>query len=312
MKMIFHRIRYNFYVSFILSLFLKPIYIFFNFIAKHIEKKVWINGRSVRYDGYQIFFPKNIGVSYSSKIFWKETNGFEADTYYVLKELFIVGDYFFDVGANIGLYSVLAKKNNPYLNVTAFEPIKEIYNQNEIFKLYNSVKYRLHNIALSNKMGYQNIYLPKTNSIDIETTATLRKDSWQKIKNHITYQVETKLLDNIVSEMDIENTAKIIIKIDVEDYETSVLEGMSNTIKKYKPIIICEVLSRNHKNKAFLKQVDKMNYSVFGITTSGCFRMTNMDFCKKRKFRDFILCHKKTFLGENYITSDDLNAIFKI
>ena len=53
---------------------------------------------------------KNIGVSYSSNIFWKETNGFEADTYYVLKELFIVSDYFFDVGSNIGIYSVLAKK----------------------------------------------------------------------------------------------------------------------------------------------------------------------------------------------------------
>ena len=309
MNFFFNRIRYNYYISFFISLFIKPIHLSISFIKIQIEKKVWINGQAVIYDNFKINFPKNIGVHYSTNIFWKKTNGFETETYYCLKQLFIASDYFFDIGSNIGFYAVLAKKNNPNLKVCAFEPIIEIHDQNERFKNYNSVKYDLYNIALSNEEGYQNIYLPKTKSIETETTATLNKDSWQKRKSHEKIQVETNLLDNIISKMDIEKSAKIVIKIDVEDFEAIVFEGMASTVKKYKPIIICEVLVRNHGNVAFLKEVNNLEYNVFAITSNGYFRMTEIDFTKNRPFRDFILLPKNIFHNSNYFTTNNLAEI---
>ena len=110
MKRALNKIRYNYYFSFIVSQLIKPFYNVLNKIINNIQKKIWVNGQIVTYDGFKIRFPKNIGVPYSSNIFWKNTNGFEPENYRVLKQLFLASNYFFDVGSNIGFYSVLSKK----------------------------------------------------------------------------------------------------------------------------------------------------------------------------------------------------------
>ena len=45
-----------------------------------------------------------------------------------------------------------------------------------------------------------------------------------------------------------------LMKIDVEDFEADVLEGMHDTIERDQPFIICEILPRNkeHRNARFM------------------------------------------------------------
>lgn len=314
MKRALNKIRYNYYFSFIVSQLIKPFYNFLNKIIDNIQKKIWVNGQTVVYDGFKIRFPKNIGVPYSSNIFWKNTNGFEPENYRVLKQLFLVSDYFFDVGSNIGFYSVLSKKNNPQLKVIAFEPIESIFKKNKKFQEINSVKSETYNIALSFEKSEAEILLPENinDSGEEETTATLRKDSWQSRKSHQKHIIQTDTLDAVISPHKIKIKSRILIKIDVEDFEAFVLKGMIETIHKYNPIIICEILnrSRSHKNKDLLKVVSELNYALFAITSQGIFRVQEKDLSKERIFRDFILIHEKVLNDSNYISFDELLHLF--
>ena len=312
MKKLLNKIRCNYYVSSILSQFLRPIYILLNNITNVIEKKTSVNGQTVIYDNFKIKFPKNIGISYSTNIFWKKTNGFEPENYNVLKKLFLASNYFFDIGSNIGFYSVLAKKNNPKLTVFSFEPIKSIFQKNQKFQAINSVRSTFYNIALSFEKSTTEIMLPEnsTNCIEEESTATLKKDSWQSRNPHQKHIIQTETLDSIVASHKIQEKANILIKIDVEDFEASVLKGMIKTIHKYKPVIICEILKREHKNKDLLNIVYDINYFVLAIKSTGIFKLEKKYFLKKRSFRDFMLIPKTVLNKSSYISFDELPNLF--
>jgi len=313
MKRALNKIRYNYYFSFIVSQLIKPFYNILNKIINNIQKKIWINGQTVIYDGFKIRFPKNIGVPYSSNIFWKDTNGFEPENYRVLKQLFLISDYFFDVGSNIGFYSVLSKKNNPQLKVIAFEPIESIFKKNKKFQAINSIESETYNIALSYEKSQAEILLPDNNNdSEEETTATLRKDSWQSRKPHQKHIIQTDTLDEVIAPHKIKMKSNLLIKIDVEDFESFVLKGMVETIHKYNPIIICEILKRSgsHKNKDLLKVVSELNYALFAITSQGIFRVKDKDLSKERIFRDFMLIPEKSLNDSNYISFDELLHLF--
>ena len=66
------------------------------------------------------------------------------------------------------------------------------------------------------------------------------------------------------------------------------LSGAQETIAKYRPSIVCELLPRVDNAKA-VKLIHEMGYAAFAITRRGCFRMSAGDFAKPRSFRDFLL-----------------------
>jgi FkbM family methyltransferase len=309
MNKILNRIRYNYYVSLLLSWSIKPIYIVLRYILTEIEKKIWVNGRKVSYDNLKIVFPKNIGVPYSSSIFWKSIDGFEPENYKVLKEFFNKSDYFLDIGSNIGWYSVLAKKINPDIEVYAYEPILEIFNKNQHFHRVNKIKNKLNNIAVSSINGEAEIILPVTSYIEEETTATLSHDSWQANTRNKKYVVETKSLDTIIDKIKLRKNARIVIKIDVEDFEADVIKGGRAVINQFQPIIVCEILFRKHGNKQMLLELQKINYLAYGITRDGLFRMNDFDFQKPRKFNDFLLIPNTSGVSPNYLRLADLEKL---
>ena len=140
MKKILKKLRYNFYISTVLKLTLVPIYKICAFINFRISRHILINSGTVEYDGYKLSFPKNLGVNYISSLFWNGDDGFEKDVWKTLKPLILKSNYFFDIGSNIGFYSVLAKKVNLNIKVAAFEPIESIYNKNLKFHCQTHTK----------------------------------------------------------------------------------------------------------------------------------------------------------------------------
>ncbi len=63
-------------------------------------------------------------TSYGSKqLFWHGHQGFEASLFPLFVDLIRDASVFFDVGANIGYYSLLASVYNPSIEVHAFEPL---------------------------------------------------------------------------------------------------------------------------------------------------------------------------------------------
>lgn len=301
LKKTLNAVRRNLFISNILRVTLTPIEKFCKFLSVQIRKKIWVNGRVCFYDGTPISFPVDVGVSYNSSIYWNGLNGFEPNTWFIIKSLLIKCDVFLDIGSNIGLYTILAKKRNKNVIVYSFEPVPSIFHKNILFHKKNNVSpNNVFNIALSNNKGESNIYLPvNLSSSEEETTATLRRDSWQFSHNHICHKVRTEKLDSFFDDNKI--TGRILIKIDVEDFESSVLRGGESMIEKLRPIFICEILPRDHGNVDTVFFLEKIKYVAYGITSSGLFRFQRNDFLKLRSFTDFLLVHESLFQSQGYL-----------
>ena len=135
-------------------------------------------------------------------------------------------DCFVDIGANIGAYTILAAAEVKS-TVIAIEPIPSTFKLLEDNIMINRANNKVNamNIGLSSKSGLLNF----TRSFD-----TVNHVAENNTKD--TISVEVKTLDSVVEQF----AAPILLKIDVEGFETEVLKGASTTLmnQSLKAIII--------------------------------------------------------------------------
>jgi len=169
-------------------------------------------------------------VNLFSKELYAFTEIFIENTY-SYKELFESSNniIIFDVGANIGLYSIKQAFHSKNSSIYAFEPSKISFNT---FKK-NIYENGLNNIKIFN--------------ICVGETSKLIKfyDSQSSVNSHIAnqnddgYQIKMESLDNII---DFEKIIKIdIIKIDTEGYEVNILKGALNKALDITESIVLEL-----------------------------------------------------------------------
>ena len=140
-----------------------------------------------------------------------------------------------DVGANTGIYSVIALQNRR--RVAAFEPVPE-----EATRLRRLIGTRgtVHQVALSDRCGKAVLHVPyasesdDSESDDITTRSSLEADIDSDLR-HRDIEVKVATLDSF----DLSDIA--FMKIDVEGHELSVLKGAVETIKRSQPNLLVEV-----------------------------------------------------------------------
>ena len=152
-----------------------------------------------------------------------------------LKEYFtthVKGD-FIDVGANIGLYTVMmARKLDRDSTVIAFEPDRSNFETMEVNVHLNGIgNVILHNLGLWFEEGELPLFANPKNPL-MKAHLTLKPT--QKLQGQVV-QVDT--LDHIMETRDVQCN---LIKIDVEGAEVEVLKGGIETLRRYKPNVIFE------------------------------------------------------------------------
>ena len=279
--------RENYYASAILSTIARPIHSVCVRLSGQIERKVKANGAAVLLpNGTTFRIARDAGVSMASLLFWKGLDGFEAQTSETIRFFSTRVSTFVDVGANYGFYSLLAGLWNPHLRIVSFEPVPQIYEgltkNIALNRLQNRVS--VYQVALSDRTGTASFYLPSSESRDLETTGTLATDSWQSRKNSPEIEVKTTRFD------DFERARPMkvdLVKIDVEDFEASVLTGMEQTIRRDRPFIVCEILPRAHRNEKTKQIVESLGYTPYWITRAGYIRVSRFDF-ERDASQDFL------------------------
>jgi FkbM family methyltransferase len=185
------------------------------------------------------------------------------------------GDVVYDIGGNIGLYSIfLSKKVSGGGKVIVFEPEKENYDhlldnielnniknivvfkkalgeKNEQAKLY--IGEEMGNCSLLEKTGYENKY---------ELIDVVNGDNFIE-KNNLPYPN--------------------LIKIDVEGYEYNVLKGLSKSLADSKCRVLCceihkSLLPKNIKSEDIMSLIKS-----FGFTKNDIY---------PREEEDHIICYK--------------------
>ena len=147
-------------------------------------------------------------------------------------------NFFFDVGANIGLYTWEVAKICPDFKIMVFEPDP---NNIELLQITNGLsgsdRVKLCSFALSNKCqetDFEQDYLTSA-------TGSIATDNKSWIEAYLNgtpnkIKIQTRTLDQIVEK----EKYPTLIKIDVEGHENEVLEGGIQTIRESKPLLIIE------------------------------------------------------------------------
>ena len=151
------------------------------------------------------------------------------------------GDRFIDVGANIGMLSLLAARLvGPDGVVDAFEPnprcasrIHSLIARNQISNI------RVHNLALGESGGSLPLVVPKSNSGE-GTLTTIAHGEFGPPENLDHFEVPVQVGDEILSS---DPRPPVLIKIDVEGFEHQVLSGLRRTLDDQKPLVITEVIA---------------------------------------------------------------------
>lgn len=166
-----------------------------------------------------------------------------------------------DIGANIGIMTVLLARRVRRGKVVAFEPIPdnfETLRRNvEHFGLGNV---ELHHLALGEERGELEMVMPEERRVRMQGLSHV-VDEQLDVDGH-RYRVPQERLDDIAELADV---AVAGIKIDVENFEQYVLRGGRGLLERCRPLIYAE-LGSDENRRACLELVGSLGYSTRVLT----------------------------------------------
>ena len=211
---------------------------------------------SIMKDGFYLYLNTSNREHLHMFLYGQHDERYEVE---IMKKLIKKEDVIWDIGSNIGFYTVLFSKLAKKGKVISFEPALKTYEillkQININGADNIV---LNNFALGDKKGSQILYYE--DAALAQGTASFFERSGSQ---HEKVQVET---------IDTLNKTFLpdIIKIDVEGYEERVFVGGAMFFKENSPVIMVEL---KHFDKDIRKKVEgiirEFGYSIYAIRKRG-------------------------------------------
>lgn len=170
------------------------------------------------------------------------------------------GLIFIDVGANQGLYSLIAAKNPAITSVYAFEPQQSVFeNLTKNIERNSATKVQAFPFAISDKSEERKMHVKEGHS----GAATLREKSVPEAKFGRLIQIVTVDRAFLDSNIQVSSTSKIAVKIDTEGHEAQVLrELMSSKLWSKIFNIFYEVDERYIDNVEILNQLRADGFEV--------------------------------------------------
>ena len=144
---------------------------------------------------------------------------------------------FFDIGGNIGWYSMAASKVKKNIDIYVFEPIKKTYDSLvDNLEINNCNNVKSYNFGLSNREDEIVFYFYEEGSGNASAAMLDETRANQQVKCHV------QPLDKFFPSEGLKSLD--FIKCDVEGAELLVFQGGKATISEYKPIIFTEMLRK--------------------------------------------------------------------
>ncbi len=198
------------------------------------------------------------------------------------------GNVFFDIGANIGYYSLIVSKQvGENGQIHAFEPVSGVFAQ-----LQSNIELN----GISNISANQNAVYEKSGTLDLFVSSG-ENTGMSSIFHHdtesgVVEKVDAITIDDYVEKMKIDRID--LIKIDIEGAELFALKGMKNTLQRFKPMVFMELSQEVLRNasvneKEIIQFMAKMDYELKGIDERGVmvtvtgnqYEYANVVFCMK-------------------------------
>ena len=172
-------------------------------------------------------------------------------------------EFFLDVGANCGYYSVNLANEFNNLKVVAFEPNKEAFT-----KFTNTLKV---NPKLRKRIKIKNFGLSNSSG-QLEMTSLEKFGYLQSGGSTIINEIEKKFVKTKIFKCNFKIGTEVLkfknnklgIKIDVEGHEYNVIQGLKNLLKENKVILQIEIENKNFKKTDnFLNDIGYKTFNKF-------------------------------------------------
>jgi FkbM family methyltransferase len=232
-------------------------------IAKRLRPSDWVmmhlprsgdvavdlpNGRTLR-----LWSKGDDGVS--THIYWRGWDAHEPETTGLWWDLCQDASVILDVGAHVGLFSLLAAHANPGAEVHAFEPLPVVLERlRRNIELNDLRNVHVHEVAAGAEHGEASMYY------EPGTIPSCQLDD--------TTSGERRLVVKVVPLDALRLPPVDLVKIDTETTEPDVLRGMRGILERDRPTIVCEVLTRG--DPAGLEEVlSPLGYRYFELLPTG-------------------------------------------
>ncbi len=223
-----------------------------------------------------------------------------------------------DIGANAGIYLVKLRAIDSERQYIGFEPSPLCkYYVSEVIRLNNFKKASCFPLAISNKEEVRILYATKADDAGASLIEAF------KTEDDLSYSTEvvTVVGDQFLKLLELPDGISTI-KIDVEGTELEVLEGLRETIKKFKPTFYCEIWTPDSASSAYqqrmtrlealFKLLNEYGYVIFGASQDGALNEIKNIGAISGHFRtEYMLAHKndaaamlKAFEAEKGISVD--------
>lgn len=208
-------------------------------------------------------------TSYLTKqLFWEGYQNFEYTKIFIrlIKKI----NVFYDVGANIGYYSLLARMESNNVRIVGFEPATGPLSYfKENVRLNNYKDIIIEDVALSDREGeikFYEIRNKKYKYLLHNLAGESNTGSKTTDRNFVPTIVKTTTLDSYAVAAN--ENAIDLIKMDTEGTEHLILNKAEMVLGTMKPIIICETLFKTNES-ALESVLSKYGYKFFNHTNDG-------------------------------------------
>jgi FkbM family methyltransferase len=241
----------------------------------------------VRIDAAHSFLMMHHGYQIENEIFWRGLEGgWERTSFALWMRLATRARTIIDVGANTGIYALMARCLNPDAIVYALEPVDRVYR-----RLVENVRLNRYDIrcfpqAASHRDGSAVIYDPGT-----EHVLSVTLDCNRAGPDVPVTPVEVRTI-RLATLLDQEQAPALdLVKIDVESHEPEVLDGLGSYLARDRPTMLIEVLD-DTAGQRIEERVEKFGYWFFDINEGGSVR--RVKHIGKSSTFNYLLCSEET------------------
>lgn len=241
----------------------------------------------VKVDERSSFRINHYGYQIENEIFWKGLGGgWEKISMKLWIELCRRAKTILDIGANTGIYALVAKSLQPAAKVYAFEPIKRVKEKLDANIRLNNYDIVAIEAALSNYDGEAIVFdKPGEHTLSV----TVNKNMWSNTDGVSEVIVPTLTLSSLIQKNNISSID--VIKLDVETHEPEVLEGMGKYLALFRPTILIEILNDEIAGR-IERVVQHLDYVYYNIDEKSTPRL--VDNLQKSDCYNFLICSRGT------------------
>jgi FkbM family methyltransferase len=218
-------------------------------------------------EGVEFFLHPHTG-EFDFEVLFRKKLKYEAGVFAVLARKSHRYDAVVEIGANVGVYtlffSAMLAANNPAARVFAFEPSNEAYARLRANVEINPIdNVHAFNCAVGSCPGFATFYEPKGHLTNGSFLESFARSFARDVRETPVLTVDGPMIGRLVG-----GARNVLLKIDVEGAEATVLQSLTPFIEERRPDIIVEVLEGFDEAIAAVPVV-KDRYRYFSISDDG-------------------------------------------